>query len=148
MLRFKYLGSGSLHNVVSGRVNKVRKDISKLIASMWAVTVQSSRLSSRAKARYVGAIEPYSPPRAGAYVQDKIAQLLETGWKRFDMKPGLLKGKRYSNVPLLEGEVRTVSPKSKGKSWVHPGFRGARIMHKVERRAAAIIRKMIANASG
>lgn len=70
--------------------------------------------------------------------------MLERGFAPFDMKPGFLRSaKRKSSrrgaflrVPI-NGKIRTVSWNSPAKSWLHPGFRGIRLMRPV----AAVLRR-------
>lgn len=144
-LLFSYKASGSLYKVVKGKVEATRADISANIVKLWKQKVMQSALSGRAKERYIEAIIPYKSPRAGAYIVDAVVFLLDRGWKRFDMKPGLLRGGRYKRVPLLPG-VRTVSQSSNPNSWIHPGFKGAKIVPKVEKAAKGVIARVIANA--
>jgi len=122
--------------------------ISFWISDYWQEQVMNTgRISDRAKARYLSAIQPYRDPKAGAYITDKIAILLEKGWGRFDMKPGLLKGLRWRVIPLrIAGQVqfRTVSENSKG--WIHPGYGGAHVMHRVEREVPKIVQRILQKA--
>ncbi len=126
--------------------NKLRRAVSnKQMANLavyaWRQAVNSSMLSPRAKIRYKNAITPYAS-RPGAYVKEKIAKLLETGWRPFDMKPGLLKGKLMQVIPIATsgGTVfRTVSAKSSPSSWQHPGFEGAKVIDQAKERFKALL---------
>lgn len=132
---------GSLRNIVSGRVAKARATTNKGIVMLWRRAVSQSGLSGKAKDRYSRSIVPYKT-KVGAYLDDNVAKLLEAGWKRFDMKKGLLAGRPYRRIPLLVGGkrvVRTVSVNSPASSWVHPGFRGARVADRVTGRLLSVV---------
>lgn len=127
--------SGSFKQAISGALRRRTHVASQAVASAWRKAVWMSSLSYRAKRRYSDAIVPYKT-RPGAYLRDKVAQLLESGWKPFDMRPGLLKGRLHRPVPLLTDggttQIRTVSHASPHGSWRHPGFKGAQIMKKMK----------------
>jgi len=65
-------------------------------------------------------------------IQGWLPVALETGAPRFDMKPGLLKGRDFRVIPMHDGEFRTVSKTSPKDSWWHPGFQGRRIHEQIE----------------
>jgi hypothetical protein len=145
----KFLGSGSLSSKVRGRVQRTRTYISAAVTALWRAKVQASELSQPAKRRYSDAIEPYKGQRAGAYISEKVAQLLERGWKGFDMKPGLLGGFRSRAIPLLTGKtqtIRTVSVTSPAGAWRHPGFKGAKLAHRVQRGIKRIVKEAMKGA--
>ncbi len=139
----KYKASGALHRKIQGKVTRSRRLISAAVVALWRTKIDGSTLSSRAKRRYSRAITAYVPPRAGAYISEKVAVLLERGWKRFDMAPGLLRGKSYARIPV-KGGVRTVSVHSPTKSWVHPGFAGAKVASRVERGIGKVVKGVLA----
>lgn len=129
-----------LGRTIAARTQK----LSALVTQAWRMGVDESQLSGRAKDRYKKAITPYKS-KAGAYVRDFVASLLETGWRRFDMKPGLLRGAAYRVIPIGGGTgtptFRAVSTRSSASSWIHPGFHGAKAMEKVSERLQALIRE-------
>ena len=67
---------------------------------------------------------------------------LETGAERFDMKPGLLKGRQSRIIPMADGEFRTVSQFSPRDSWWHPGFQARGFGEQVKQEAPAIAEKI------
>lgn len=145
----KYFGAGTLSRIVKRKSRKMQLQISSGLAQVWRRAIASSALSDRAKRRYETAITPYRPPNAGAYISDKVSVLLELGWKRFDMKPGLISGKRYESVPIKKGTklaIRKVSKSSPRGSWIHPGYRGAKVLSRVQRSIARIVKEAITNA--
>lgn len=148
-MKVTYSGSSTLSSVVKGRVQRTRADISRRVASLWRTKVRNSSLSPRAKKRYEDAIQPYkSGYKAGAYLTDKVAALLETGYKAFDMKPGLLAGMMRRAIPVQDANgnknIRTVSLTSPGKSWRHPGIKGQNLKSRVERSVQRIVKEAIA----
>ena len=147
----KYLGAASLGNVVAGKVQRVRQQIGMRVARLWREKVNSSTLSERARRRYADAIVPYGPPKAGAYVMDSIALLLEKGWKAFDMKPGLLSGRGHRAIPLGIGDgtktIRTVSSGGGKGAWRHPGFTGAHVAQRVQQSLARLVREALSDES-
>lgn len=125
------------------RALKSRTQAANAIAQAWKAAVMRSRLSARAKRRYANAIVPYAS-KPGAYVKDKIAALLEKGWRAFDMKPGLLRGKLSRVIPLQlpsGTEFRTVSRSSPAGSWQHPGYKGAQVVPDLKNRLQDIVSK-------
>lgn len=142
----KSLFAASLKRFVQGKVRQARVDISSEVASLWRSKLMSTHLSSAARRRYGDAITPYSPPRTGAYLSDFVATLLETGWKRFDMKPGLLGDRKHRVIPLLtdgQRRFRSVSVKSLPSSWIHPGFRGAHLAERVRRSIGRLVKEAL-----
>ena len=67
---------------------------------------------------------------------------LETGVPRFDMKPGLLKGRISRVIRLANGNFRTVSINSPKDSWWHPGIQARDIASKIEREAPKIMEEV------
>jgi len=67
---------------------------------------------------------------------------IEQGIKRFDMKPGLLKGFPYRVIPMRDGGFRTVSKTSPEGSWWHPGTQAAAIGEQVKAEAPKIAGKI------
>jgi len=136
------------------RVEEVRSKISFYVADYWQEQVMNTgRLSNRGKARYLQAIQAYRDPKVGAYIDDKIAILLETGWGAFDMKPGLLWGikglpffglrRRVIPIKQIGGNVefRTVTENSKG--WIHPGYGGGHVINRVKRNIPNLIKEIL-----
>lgn len=151
-VKIKYLGSATLSQVVKGRVLKTRQAISDNIATLWRSKVSISFLSRRAKDRYSKAIKPYKAThgKAGAYISEFVANLLETGWKAFDMKPGLLKGLTHRIIPLSDNQggvkaFRSVASSSPSTSWRHPGFKGAKIESRVRKSIGRIVRETVSD---
>ena len=73
---------------------------------------------------------------SGTDRENKLANAVETGFAKFDMKPGLLAGRDYRVIPLNVNRnivfrnpkvFRVVSTKSPSNSWIHPGFDGVDI---------------------
>jgi len=129
-------GSIALATKKSLRARQQR--MATVVTKFWKDAVMRSELSTRAKKRYSEAITPYKT-KPGAYISDHVAKLLESGWDKFDMKPGLLKGVMSRVVPLGGGVFRTVSQNSPVDSWIHPGFKGAKVVEKVQRSLAKLI---------
>jgi len=137
---------GSLMQTISATVRRRRGRVSQAIANAWKQSVNRSSLSARAKARYTKAIVPYRGVKVGATIRDKVAILLEEGWKAFDMKPGLLAGQFSRVIPLqIQGktEFRTVSQNSPPSSWRHPGFKGANVVPGVKAMVDRIVKEAL-----
>lgn len=67
---------------------------------------------------------------------------LETGFPPFDMKPGILKGRPYVDVPLeKKGIVRRMSQKSPPHSWWHPGWMGMKTVEHAQRDMESMVEK-------
>jgi len=144
-MKARFTIKGSLANVARGKLARSRRNIANVAVKLWRNEVERAGLSARAKNRYLHAITPYKT-RPGAYILDKVARLLETGWKSFDMKPGLLKGQFSRVIPLQlpgqsEPEFRTVTANSKG--WKHPGFKGANVVERVREKLASYVSEAI-----
>lgn len=134
---------GSTSDALRRKLRSQSSVLSRAVVAAWGDAVRRSRLSSRAKERYIRSIQPYRQG-VGAYISDKVAALLEKGWERFDMKPGLLRAKSRRAIPLLEGEViRTVSVNSPAGFWIHPGFDGAKVVDKVQATISAIVARAL-----
>lgn len=142
-----------LAKMMREKVAKVRSRVSFAVSDYWQDQVMNTgRLSSRGKARYLRAIEAYSEPKVGVFLNDKIAMLLETGWPAFDMKPGLLLGIRglplfglkKRVIPIKEDGIvkfRTVTEKSTG--WIHPGYGGAHLLSRVKKNIPNLIKEIL-----
>jgi len=134
--------SGSVGKALKGTVKQRTAKIAMVVARTWQTAVRNSSLSPSAKQRYVSAIQPYKS-RPGAYVKDFVAKLLETGWDSFDMKPGLLKGAESRIIPIKGSngsvEFRRVSKNSPSSSWIHPGFKGAKVFDRVRERLQLLL---------
>lgn len=137
--------NGSPASAVVDVLKKRHSLISGVIVKAWRDAVRSSNLSERAKNRYCKAITPYKKSDVvGAYIKDFVAVLLEKGWKRFDMKPGLLKRHSVRRIPLDEGKTfRTVSHASRPDSWIHPGFRGAQVIGLVKSSVDRLVKQAL-----
>jgi len=137
---------GSITQTVRATLRRKRSRASSAIANAWQQAVMRSSISARAKHRYSKAIVPYHGMRVGATVRDRIAILLEEGWKPFDMKPGLLAGRFSRVVPLrIQGQTkfRTVSRNSPPSSWQHPGYRGAGVVPEVRAMVGRIVKEAL-----
>jgi len=143
----KSIDSAKMSNQLRKILRRRGAKISAAIAAHWRREVQASAISSRAKSRYLQAIVPYAGNnRIGARLARdvKIVSILEFGFGRFDMKPGLLKKAAYRRVPLLKGKIiRTVSENSKPGSWIHPGVKGAKTLDKVRKAIKDIIKEAL-----
>lgn len=138
---------------------EIRRKISFFISQMWQDHVMDTgRLSDRGKRHYIRAINMYVPPKVGVFLSDKIAGFLETGWRKFDMKPGLLFGIRglplmglpSRVIPLHDRDTGTVkfrTVKEASKGWIHPGYGGAHLVHRVIKDIPSIIRDVIERAN-
>jgi hypothetical protein len=139
-----------LSRIMERKSQELRKKISFYVSDYWQEQVMSTnRLSDKGKLRYIMNIETYKEPKVGAYIADKIAILLEKGWGKFDMKPGLLKGLKSRVIPLkrLGGgtDFRVVREESSG--WIHPGYGGGHVVHRVKRDIPKIIKGLYEQAT-
>src|SRR5690349_4372126 len=73
-----------------------------------------------------------------ATVSGWLPVAVEEGAQAFDMKPGLLKGRRSRVIPLHTGELRTVSINSRPESWWHPGIQARAISFQVKNMEKAL----------
>lgn len=79
------------------------------------------------------------------YLKGWLPLALERGVRRYDMKPGFMsspnvkiskKGVRYLVVPIQKGtlysdvEFKTVTSKSRKRSWIHPGIKAKNFTQK------------------
>jgi len=143
-MSIRYHWTGTLANRVKGKVDKARAKISMRLFATWRRAINSTGISANAKRRYREALIPYRPPRVGVYVTDYVAQLIEKGWKSFDMRPGLLKGLLSRAIPIGDsGEIRTVSQASPAGSWKHPGYKGARVHDRIKKQTMDVVQTVI-----
>lgn len=137
--------AASLANIIRGKAMKTRAEFSRRLMQTWKDQVDRTlRLSDKGKHRYKANIIPYKEPKAGAYIKDKVTVLLERGWRKFGMKPGLLQGMARRVIPIVtdEGVVfRTVTQDSQG--WIHPGYGGGHLEHRVRRSVPKILKDLI-----
>jgi len=133
---------GSAAQAVRAGLQRRAAVTNHLLQRLWRNAVMRTHLSHRAKVRYCKAIQPYRD-RPGVYIADKVAKLLETGWKPFDMRPGLLKGMLRRVIPIKgpggTTEFRTVSHTSPHGSWQHPGFKGANVLKELQKRLDKLV---------
>lgn len=138
----------ALSDAIRRKVASVASKSSAYVVERWRAQVAASKLSGAARRRYSEDITPYNPPRIGAYISDKVAILLERGWKSFDMKPGLLAGRLRRVIPLNGGkDLRTVSVKSPSGSWIHPGYEGAHLTKGIAGLLRGIVETALKNGS-
>lgn len=133
---------GSASQAVRANLLKRVAVTNQLLQRLWRNAVLRTNLSHQAKVRYCNAIQPY-PDKLGVYLSDKVAKLLETGWKPFDMRPGLLKGMMRRVIPMKgpggATEFRTVSNTSPHGSWYHPGYKGANVLKDLQKRLDKLV---------
>lgn len=85
-----------------GLVNGIRA-ASNYVLAEWTKGVLDSSAKKGWKQRYADSIkeEPtQNPLESTLSTDDKYAHFIEDGVRRFDMKPGLLKGKKVAHVPF------------------------------------------------
>lgn len=86
------------------------------------VTKAKEYLNTTAEAYAEGVRVNKQDTRIEVSLEGTLPNMLEHGTDRFDMKPGLLKGRLHRVIPMHDGGFRTVKRDSPPMSWWHPGF--------------------------
>lgn len=95
---------------------------------------ESGRKLKTTRSRYANAIYIYEDFMEGGIVvgvdnKDPLVDAIENGAPGFDMKPGLLKGRKIRVIPLNKGkDMRTVSAGHGSDKWMHPGWQGLHLI--------------------
>ena len=126
-------------------LDKVATSVRRFWKELTVKTLKTSAESYRKSIKVV----PEQPTFLHLKLTTKFATMIEKGFKSFDMKPGLLKGKSattskfgvpHAVIPIANGVLRTVAPWQTGK-WIHPGYRGAHMLPLVKKYAIKVYRE-------
>lgn len=122
-------------------LEKFRSEIKK----RWRQITKSSIKTQTARKKYEDGVS-FNPTEDGVEVKISgwFPNAMETGAGRFDMKPGLLAGRPWRDIPLENGPIRRVSVNSPSSSWWHPGLKPRKIKDKVIQEVPEIKQKVVA----
>lgn len=132
-----------IHHISQSDVARVNNAISKKIAGL---IVENMKQQARHSLSHMTGLQYVENLTVGMtrsaetpiYLKGWLPLALERGVRRFDMKPGFLSsskvktskiGTKYLVVPIQKGslisdvEFKTVTSKSRRRSWIHPGIK-------------------------